>query len=233
MGELRDKLFYQFVNKTLDQLRGEFREKYTPKKGNRFLIKGITYEISPCSVVADDFVFEISSKIPQELLPPSTKIEKYFDAVVKLVKKAEKKPAEAKMENIVHNANDVELKERDYVKLTYSYRESELYTLKDLEKKIKQFQSRSITIPDIPGIATPKGKLVLIMVGEGMMKSVRRNMQDLIDANEEVKKKMKGSAAKPAAKAAPKPKSKAKPVAKKKPAAKAKTAKKKAVEKKK
>jgi len=218
MGALRDQLFLQFINKALDKLRDEYRAKHSPKKGDRFLIKGITYEIGECRMNSGAFVFEISSKIPQEIFPKGVNIEKYFKSVVKLVNKAKKKPDECKMENIIHSASELEIKERDYVKLVYRYAESELYTHKDLEKRLKYHQAKKIPIPNIPGIATPSGKLVLQLVEESMFSLAKRNIQDLISANEEVKKalKAKASAKKPAAKAKTKPKAKAK----KKPAAK-------------
>lgn len=187
MGELRDKLFLQFINKALDKLRAEFRERYTAKKGDRFLIKGITYEIGPCHLEGGLFSFEISSKIPKEVIPPGKSAERYFNAVVRLVKKAGKKPEEAKMENIIHNTQEEEFKERDYVKLKYRYKDTELYTLKEMEKRLKTHQARKIPLPDIPGAATPSGKIVLALVSDSMLKLAKKNIQDLVNANEEVK----------------------------------------------
>jgi len=133
MGDLKDQFFLQYINSGLDKVRDSFREDYTPKKGNRFLIKGITYEIGRCRKDGSQYVFEISSKIPQDVLPKNVKIEKYFNAIVKLMGKCSKKPVESKMESIVHNTADEELKERDYVKLIYNYDESELCKPEDID----------------------------------------------------------------------------------------------------
>jgi len=134
MGELKDKFFLQYISAGLEKVRDGFREEHTPKKGNRFLIKGLTYEIGTCRKDGAQYVFEISSKIPQEVLPKNVKIEKYFSSVIKLMNKCAKKPSESKMENIIHNTADEELKERDYVKLIYSYDENELCTNEDRQQ---------------------------------------------------------------------------------------------------
>ncbi len=192
MGELRDQLFLEFVNKSLDNVRREYREKGTPKKDNRFLIKGITYEIGSCSLDEDGcFVFEISSKIPQDLLPKKVRIEKYFNSVVRLIKKGSKKPADWKMENIIRSTADEEFKERDYVKFLYKYKEKELFGPSDIEKRMKLFQEKKLPLPDIPGIATAGGKIVLVLVEESMGRLAKQNVADLIAANETVKKEIK------------------------------------------
>lgn len=220
MGELRDQIFLQYVNQGLDSVRSEFIQKHTPKKESRFLIKGITYEIGPCHIDNGDFVFEISSKIPQELLPKRTSIESYFKKVVRLMNKVGKKPAESKMENIIHNTKDLESKERDYVKLTYRYAEKELYTNADIDKRFKLHSEKKLPLPDIQGVATPGGKIIIALVGEAMENSSRQNVLDLVQANEDVKKTLPSAPA--AAPAKPKAKAKAKPAtkAKKKTAAK-------------
>ncbi len=232
MGNLRNKIFLQTINETLESARAEFIEKHTPKKENRFLTKGITYEIGPCQISDGYFTFEISSKIPESILPKSTKLERYFNSVVRIMNKAAKKPVDTKMENIIHNSNKLEFKERDYVKLTYRYSEDELYTYAEVEKRLKYHKSKKIQIPDIPGIATPSGKLVMVLVQESMAKGIRTHVNNLIKANEEVKKvliaatrnKGKKTVTKPSTKkkSAPKPKA-GKPAKVKKPGAKVKT----------
>ncbi len=222
MGSLRDQLFLQFVNKSITSLRKEFREKYTPKKQQRFLIKGITYEISPCKIDSDRFTFEISSKIPQDILPKQVRIETYFNAVIKLMDKAGKKPDESKMENIIRSAADEEYKERDYVKLTYKYDANELYTYEDVEKRFEYHKTNNIPIPNIPGVATPSGKLVLVLLEESMKNQARQNVLDLVEANAEMKKIYLAKAKVKSAEKATR-----KPAAKSKKPAKAKTAQKK------
>ncbi|MBI5814077.1 MAG: hypothetical protein HZB29_00515 [Nitrospinae bacterium] len=203
------------------------RVKHTSKKENRFSIKGITYEIGPCKVENADFVFEISSKIPQDMLPRRTTIEKYFREVVKLMNKCAKRPAESKMENIVQSTAEVEYKERDYVKLIYQYKESDLYTMPEVEKRLKHHYAKRIPIPDVPGIATPGGKIVLLLVEEAINEFATANVMDLVKANETVKSALvaKGEATPPPApkKAAAKPKPKASAKAKPKAPVKAKS----------
>lgn len=227
MGNLKNQIFLQFANKGIDEVREEFIQKFTPKKGNRFFIKGITYEIGPCGIESGNFVCEISSKIPQDLLPERVSTEKYFNKVAKIVNKSKKKPTDPKMENIIRNTKDLEIKERDYVKLTYCYEENELYTLSEVEKRLNDYKARKIPIPNIPGVATPSGKFIIAIIKESMAKLIKQNVTDLINANETVKKimsaKKKKSSSKPKSAAQTKPsagKKKNARVAKKKTAAK-------------
>jgi hypothetical protein len=227
MGEVKNQLFLQHISKSLEETRAEFRKKHTPKKDNRFLIKGITYEIGPCHIHSDEYLFEISSKIPQEILPKKMVIDKYFKDVVKLINKKQKKPIDCKMENIIRSYEE-EVKERDYVKLIYRYRENELYTLDEVEKRLKKYIAKGIPIPYAPGVATPVGKMVLHVIEESVKTHIHQNLMDLFDANETVKKQFEGKskAEVPApAKKLEKPRppvsvSKPKPAVAKKPAAK-------------
>ncbi|HEB71766.1 MAG TPA: hypothetical protein ENI77_04015 [Nitrospirae bacterium] len=190
MGDLKDHIFLHYANLGVEEARREFVEKHVPKKKNRFLIKGITYEIGSCHVDSGDFVYEISSKIPQEALPKKITTEKYFKEVLKIVNRSEKKPVNPKMENIVHNTADLEVKERDYVKLTYRYSEDELYTYAEVEKRLRRHKEENIPLPDVPGIVTAGGKLVVVLIKESMTNLIRQNVTDLIKANDDVKKAM-------------------------------------------
>lgn len=190
MGQLRDQLFLQYVNKSLESVRSEFRARYTPKKDNRFLIKGLTYELSPCRIEDNVFLLEMSSKIPESLLASKTKKQKYFNKMFSLLKKEDKKPFEAKMENIVRNTQEEELKERDYVSVTYHFKESELYLVSDVQKRLKYHQSKNIPIVDVPGVATPGGKMVMILIEEGMAKGAKKLLLALVKANDAVRKEI-------------------------------------------
>ena len=236
MGQLKDQLFLEHINKSLTNVRRELGEKHTPKKDSRFLIKGLTYEIGACQVDGDDFSFEISSKIPEDLLFYQKRKEKYFKKVLSILKKGEKKPSHSKMENIVRNTRDEELKERDYVNVTYHYKESSLYTMEDVQKRLKFHYSKNIPLPDVPGIATPGGKMVVILIEEGIAKRAKKLVQELVKANdiarEEVPVEKAPPPPKPKKKSAPtkskvepktKPKAKVKSKAKAKPKAKVKT----------
>ncbi|MBI4667408.1 MAG: hypothetical protein HY751_13475 [Nitrospinae bacterium] len=224
MGEVKNQLFLEHINKSLEQVRAEFRGKFTPKKDNRFLIKGITYEVSPCDINGNDYAFEISSKIPQDIFPPRANLDasktKYFNEVIKILNKLPKRPAETKMENIIHGSLDVELKERDYVKLLYKYKDSELYTMDEVAKRLKGYISKGAPIPDVPGVATPVGKMVIHVLEESIKKSARQHVLDLVEANETIKK---ATLAKTGGKVTPEPKKPAasKPVKAVKPVKKA------------
>jgi len=191
MGEVKNQLFLQHISKSLEEVRAEFRKKHTPKKDNRFLIRGITYEIGACRIDPDGYLFEISSKIPQEILSPKMGIDKYFKEVVKLINRKPKKPVDCKMENIVRSSEE-EIKERDYVKLVYRYRESELYTPDEVEKNLRRHLAKGIPLPDAPGVATPMGKMVLHVLEESVKANIRQNLTDLLDANESIKKEIEG-----------------------------------------
>ncbi|VAX24937.1 hypothetical protein MNBD_NITROSPINAE03-1314 [hydrothermal vent metagenome] len=224
MGDLKDHIFLHYANLGVEEARREFVEKHVPKKKSRFLIKGITYEIGSCHVDSGDFVYEISSKIPQEALPKKTTTEKYFKEVLKIVNRSEKKPVNPKLENIVHNTADLEVKERDYVKLTYRYCEDELYTYAEVEKRLRLHKEKNIPLPDVPGIVTPGGKLVVVLIKESMTNLIRQNVTGLIKANDDVKKTM---AAKIKSRDDDKELKEAGPAAKKKTASKSKPKKKK------
>lgn len=225
MGEVKNQLFLQHISKSLEEIRAEFRKRYTPKKDNRFLVKGITYEIGACHIEPDGYLFEISSKIPQEIFPKNMALDKYFKEVVKLINRKPKKPVDCKMESIVRSSEE-ELKERDYVKLVYRYKESEFYTPNEVEKTLRKYIAKGIPIPDAPGVATPMGKMVLHVLEESVKANVRRNLIDLLDANETIKKEIEGKSKSFSGRTAPKkeenrpqqPKTISKPAVKKKPA---------------
>jgi hypothetical protein len=116
-------------------------------------------------------------------------IDKYFKEVVKLINRNPKKPVDCKMENIVRSSEE-EIKERDYVKLVYRYKESELYTPDEVEKTLRKYIAKGIPVPDAPGVATPMGKMVLHVLEESVKTNIRQNLNDLLDANESIKKEI-------------------------------------------
>jgi hypothetical protein len=201
MGDLKNQIFLQYINRAIDQARAEFIEKNVPKKENRFLVKGITYEIAPCKLDNGKFVCEISSKIPQEIAGSKAETEQYYRKVVKIMSSAGKRPSETKMENITHSSSAMEHKERDYVKLLFAYDEKEFYTLDEVEKRFRRHQAKGIPFPEISGVTTPSGRLVIAIVEEKMGKFIRQNVADLVHANDEVKKLIKATPARPSKKA--------------------------------
>lgn len=189
MGHLRDKIFYRNINDALDRLRGEFCAKYKPKKGERFFTNGITYEISGAKLLKDGIQFEISSKIPQEIFDKKGLNQKYFNEVKRLMNSRPKRPADVKMENIIHSTSVSEVKERDYVKCTYLYKESELYTEKDVDRIVKDVLNKTMKLPEIRGITTLPGQAVLYQMNESIYAGASANISDLINSNEDVMKK--------------------------------------------
>jgi hypothetical protein len=194
MSQLKDQLFLEFAAKALSDLTDEFREKFLSKKGDRFNIQGVTYELGSPAIKEGEIEFEISSKIPQDELGKNSTEVKYFNAVKAIIQKGGKKPKSVDMENIVRESRDDVRKERDYVKVTYSYRENELFSEKELGKKIEEFSKKPDVqdLPDIPGVATLGGRVVLFLLRENLHEKAKENLQLLIDANNKIRKEMKG-----------------------------------------
>ncbi|MBI5748791.1 MAG: hypothetical protein HZA00_06645 [Nitrospinae bacterium] len=189
MPTLKEHLFQESVSKSLNRLRSEFRDKYKPKKDGRFECHGITYEISSPLVTRDGMEFEISSKIPVELLSARATKEKYFKAIKDIISKKDKAPSSVDMENIVTSLSLSEKKERDYVKAKYIYSENELYDSNEITKKVDKFKKNPEDIPVIPGVTTLFGRLVLQSIEEQIYKKARENILSFINANEEIRKK--------------------------------------------
>ena len=200
MSSLQSQLFVQTASVTLNRLTKDLQKEIEPKKGDRFNVEGITYEIGPPKFVDSDRAirFEISSKIPGEELPESCDHAKYFQQIEKRNASA-KKPVSADMENIVRETRDQERKERDYVKLTYQYEENELYDDKDILKDIEVFSKGAKDKempPKVPGVTTLAGRLILERVQSSLYDVAKVNVESLIDANAKVRAELKKSAKK-------------------------------------
>ncbi len=193
MSTLKEQLFLEFAAEALSDLTDEYRDKFTSKRGDRFNVQGLTYEVG-APVLKDDLIqFEVSSKIPEDELSETTTHTKYFNAVKSLVNKGKLKPLSIDMENIVRETRDESRKERDYVKVTYGYKETDLYTENEISGRIKDFENNPTkeNLPDIPGVTTLGGRLVLITLRQNLRKAALENVQRLIDANNEVRKGLK------------------------------------------
>ena len=200
MSSLQSQLFMEIASVTLNRLTKDLQKKFEPKKGDRFNVEGITYEIGPPKFVdADKAIrFEISSKIPGEELPESYDHSKYFQLIEKR-NGSVKKPVSADMENIVRETRDQERKERDYVKLTYQYEENELYDDQDILKDIEEITKGSSgkeAPPKVPGVTTLAGRLILERVQSSLYEVAKGNVESLIDANAKVRAELKKSAKK-------------------------------------
>ena len=69
MANFKQQFFLQFASLGLTELIADYRNRYEPKKGDRFNVEGITYEIGPAKITREGVEFEVSSKIPQDELP--------------------------------------------------------------------------------------------------------------------------------------------------------------------
>ena len=195
MATLKQILFRKYTDQGLDIVIEEMKEKYEKKKGRRFNYDNITYEVSRGGVVDENMQFEISSKIPQDELKDNKDMKKYFTEIKKLASKFKSKPASIEMENIVLGAHKNTEKERDYVKLLYSYPLNDLYSDKEILKKTKEMSQQ--TEGEKPAsnemaALTQQGNLALQLVQESAQSLARQNIEDLINANKKARTKKSG-----------------------------------------
>ena len=195
MATLKQILFRKYTDQGLDIVIEEMKEKYEKKKGRRFNYDNITYEVSRGGVVDENMQFEISSKIPQDELKDNKDMKKYFTEIKKLASKFKNKPASVEMENIVLGAHKNTEKERDYVKLLYSYPLNDLYSDKEILKKTKemsqQTEGEKPTSKEMAAL-TQQGNLALQLVQESTQSLARQNIEDLISANKKARTKKSG-----------------------------------------
>jgi hypothetical protein len=191
MASLKGILFNQYAGEGLGQLIEELQSKYKPKKGRRFNQNDITYEISRPVLHDNSLEFEISSKIPQDELTSEKEKQAYFLAIKKIISSEKKKPTSIERENIVWDSKKETEKEREYVKLHYSYPLEDLYDDQEILKRCKDLEAGSSkeALPDIPGGFTTPGKIALIMVREKIQEFCRDHITVLIEANKKVRGK--------------------------------------------
>ncbi len=191
MASLKGLLFNQYAGEGLSQLIEELQSKYKPKKGRRFNQNDITYEISRTVLHDNSLEFEISSKIPQDELTSEKEMQAYYQAIKKIINAQKKKPTSIERENIIWDAKKETEKEREYVKLHYSYPLEDLYIDKEILKRCKDLEEGSAkeALPDIPGGFTTPGKIALLMVREKIQEFCRHHITILIEANKKVRGK--------------------------------------------
>ena len=191
MASLKGILFNQYAGEGLSQLIEELQSKYKPKKGRRFNQNDITYEISRPVLHDNSLEFEISSKIPQDELTSEKEMQAYYKAIKKIINAQKKKPTSIERENIIWDAKKETEKEREYVKLHYSYPLEDLYDDKEILKRSKDLEEGSAkeALPDIPGGFTTPGKIALLMVREKIQEFCRHHITILIEANKKVRGK--------------------------------------------
>jgi hypothetical protein len=104
------------------------------------------------------------------------------------------KPVTIEMENIVLDIKKNTEKERDYVKLLYSYPLNDLYSDKEISEKAEEMSQikENKSTAKARGALTQQGNLALQLVQETTQSFARQNIEDLISANKQVKTKMAG-----------------------------------------
>ena len=195
MATLKQILFSKYADKGLNIIVEEMKKKYDKKKGRRFNYDNITYEISRGGVVDENMQFEISSKIPQDELKDHKDMKGYFSKIKKLTSKFKYKPLSIKMENIVIGTKKHNEKERDYVKLLYSYPLNDLYSDKKISEKIKETSQKTEgknRTSKGGDVLTLQGNLALQLVQESTQSFARQNIEDLISANKQARVKRSG-----------------------------------------
>jgi hypothetical protein len=195
MANFKQQFFLQFASLGLTELIAEYRNRYEPKKGDRFNVEGITYEIGPAKITHDGIEFEVSSKIPQDELPSKADMMQYFEAVRALMQRSGRVPLSIDMENIIREISEEETKERDYVKLRYCLAEHTLYNdaMVNAELKRLQEQPEVARLPDIPGVNTVAGRLVLNLLKYNVQRQAKAIMDELIQANEETRQQVRST----------------------------------------
>ena len=99
------------------------------------------------------------------------------------------------MENIILETKKETEKERDYVKLLYSYPLNDLYNNEEISEKIKGMsQQTKGEKPTSEGsdALTRQGNLALQLVKESTQSFARQNIEDLISANKQARTKRSG-----------------------------------------
>jgi hypothetical protein len=195
MANFKQQFFLQFASIGLTELIADYRNRYEPKKGDRFNVEGITYEIGPAKVTQDGIEFEVSSKIPQDELPSKADMMRYFEAVRALMQRSGRVPLSIDMENIVREISEEETKERDYVKLRYCLTEHTLYNDGMVNDELKRLQEQpeAMNPPEIPGVNTMAGRVVLNLLKHNVQRQAKAIMDELIQANEETRQHMRGT----------------------------------------
>jgi hypothetical protein len=195
MANFKQQFFLQFASLGLTELTAEYRSRYEPKKGDRFNVEGITYEIGPAKFSQDGIEFEVSSKIPQDELASKADMVRYFGAVKAVMLQSGRVPLSMDMENIVREISEEETKERDYVKLRYCLAETTLYDDAMVNAELKRLQAQPGTVmpPEIPGVNTLAGRVVLSLLKQNIQGQAKAIMDDLIKANEVTRHQMRAT----------------------------------------
>jgi hypothetical protein len=193
MPTMKGLLFNQFAAEGLNSLVEEMQSKYTAKKGRRFNHDNVTYEVSRPSLNDGAIEYEISSKIPEDEIKGTKKMQEYFQKIKKILSKGKPKPESIEMENIVLDSKKNTEKKRDYVKLLYKLPLDDLFDDKVVAKQHENILAgnKEADVPHSASAFTIAGNVVLADVRETMCNIGRENVDNLIDANKHVKTVLK------------------------------------------
>ena len=190
---MKGLLFNQFAAEGLNSLVEEMQSKYTTKKGRRFNHNNVTYEVSRPSLNDGAIEYEISSKIPEDEIKGTKEMQAYFQQIKKILSKGKSKPESIEMENIVWDSKKNTEKKRDYVKLLYKLPLDDLFDDKVVAKRHENILAgnKEADIPHSASAFTMAGNVVLADVRDTMHNIGRNNVDNLIDANKQVKTALK------------------------------------------
>ena len=193
MPTMKGLLFNEYAAEGLNSLVEEMQSKYTTKKGRRFNHNNVTYEVSRPSLNGGAIEYEISSKIPEDEIKGSKEMQGYFAKIKKILSKGKFIPESIEMENIVWDSKKNTEKKRNYVKLLYKLPLDDLFDDKVVAKRHESILAGKddVDIPHSPSTFTMAGNVVLADVRDTMQNVVRDNVENLIDANKQVKAVLK------------------------------------------
>ena len=193
MPTLKGLLFNQYAAEGLSLLVEELQSKYTAKKGRRFNHNNVTYEISRPSLNQGTIEYEISSKIPEDEIKNPKEMQAYFQQIKKILSKGKLKPESVEMENIVWDSKKETEKKRDYVKLLYKFPLDNLFDDQVVAKRHENIMAGQADpkVPHSSSAFTMAGNVVLADVRDTIQNNGRENLNNLIEANKEVKAGLK------------------------------------------
>jgi hypothetical protein len=191
---MKGLLFNQFAAEGLNSLVEEMQSKYITKKGRRFNHNNVTYEVSRPSLNDGAIEYEISSKIPEDEIKGTKEMQAYFQQVKKILSKGKSKPESIEMENIIWDSKKNTEKKRDYVKLLYKLPLDDLFDDKVVAKRHESILAgnKDAEVPHSASAFTMAGNVVLADVRDNIQNIGRDNVDNLIDANKQVKAALKG-----------------------------------------
>lgn len=190
-------LIGRYASKGRTSIINEFKDEYLSKKGDRFFVDGVTYEIGQIFQEKDKMEFEISSKIPVDEITEKNK-KKFFDMIKKKLEKQKTAPFYIGMDDIVKKIGEREIKKRDYIRLKYRFKTTSFYNDKEIIKEAEKINRQQDTknVPAVSEVSSIPGKLVLAAIEEGFYLFIKEKVNDMVKANQEAKKKYAAGATK-------------------------------------